>query len=369
MYTFWGLFDAKTTFLLTLVNLKSVFGICESPILLVAEHLFNTSGPQALVGRLLGNVQEKCTSGRCPRVDVGRCQNESVDDVQCEIPRVFESSVKLGTDAICDTGCSDWECKAACQGIDVGICHGADWVLCKAGCLGIPSCVHKCEIAIVEPCEEKLVCDCSEKCEKAFSDCKSSCERELSMSVVADFERLQGVVTTMRIASVDLDCAGNGVFELLRFNATVVVEVGGAALDLRLRTVDASVSSSSNLALRRIRLVLTVPLNGTLLCGIRQQINISVESASVANFDLDVDLQLDQALSTVAAVVCAGLPVCRDAIKIRISTAIKGAILSQVPSRAAEEITVLLRGLVSRVACPPLLGHGSTHLQSRSLVI
>ena len=68
----------------------------------------------------------------------------------------------------CDVACKGiaktLACDLTCEGIDTDICKGSKWILCKAGCLGIKSCVHKCEKKIVDPCKHNLVDKCEDKC-------------------------------------------------------------------------------------------------------------------------------------------------------------------------------------------------------------
>uniref|UniRef100_A0A6T9BBC1 Uncharacterized protein n=1 Tax=Noctiluca scintillans TaxID=2966 RepID=A0A6T9BBC1_NOCSC len=60
--------------------------------------------------------------------------------------------------------CRDWECRAGCGGVDVGICKTTEYVLCVGGCLNMHFCVKRCLKTIYEPCVEHLIADCEDKC-------------------------------------------------------------------------------------------------------------------------------------------------------------------------------------------------------------
>jgi hypothetical protein len=50
--------------------------------------------------------------------------------------------------------------------------------LAQAGCLGLKSCVHKCEHKLVDPCIQKLVNECDDKCRKTIIDpCETACNK------------------------------------------------------------------------------------------------------------------------------------------------------------------------------------------------
>jgi len=341
----------SVAFLLPALGLPA--GECTNHLLSMVEKAYHAKTPQGVAEKILGAVQRKCRAGQCPQVKVGGCSSQPVDDLKCDMPNVFSTSVKLGTDEICKAGCDAWPCKAACDGIDVDICKSADYILCKTGCIGISSCVDKCESAIVNPCKRKLVDECSDKCESAFSACKSSCQKGLTMKISADFERMQGIVTSMRVARFDLNCTEIGIGLPFRFGAKLEVAIDSASLDLRIRAVDAGISSTSALALRKITMGLALPLIGAVDCATESQtVSVTLGAASVTDFNLDVDLQLDKTLSTIASVICFNLPFCKDAIKDSISTGIKGQILKHVPNQVAHEITILLRELVKNLKCP-----------------
>mmetsp|Transcript_33975 Transcript_33975/g.57068 ORF Transcript_33975/g.57068 Transcript_33975/m.57068 type:complete len:218 (+) Transcript_33975:127-780(+) len=85
-------------------------------------------------------------------------------------------------------------CDAGCEGIDKGLCKGAEYILCKAGCLGFKSCVHTCERTIVKPCEEELVKGCHHRC---ITDVVKPCESECKKHGLQVCEKLfRTVVTT-----------------------------------------------------------------------------------------------------------------------------------------------------------------------------
>jgi hypothetical protein len=335
---------------------RAVDAACE--LLEIAEKVAHVDSPLALAQQLLGRVQDDLKSGKGPHVDVASCKDQSVDDIHCEIP-VGSTSVKLGTDVICDAGCDKWPCVAGCSGVDVAICWTGDFVLCKVGCLGIHSCVSKCEHAIVDPCKEKLVNECKQKCDAAFDNCKSGCEKELSMQINVDFERLRGQVTSTSVKAIDFHCSGNGVTDPLKVSATSVVEVDDIGVYLKIVTKDAGISSTNHIVLDNVHFELSVPLSGTLNCGLianPRGVHISAGQLSILSFDLDVHLQLNKGLDTVTRVICGGLSVCRDTLFMdKINKAIKKSIVEQVPKKAAKQIQPAFNQVLKMLTCPPIL--------------
>merc|ERR1712032_645061 len=113
------------------------------------------------------------------------------------------------------------------------------------------------------------------------------------------------------------------------------------------------ISSTSALALKKITMGLALPLGGAVDCASdSQNVSVTIGEASVTDFNLDVDLQPDKTLSTIASVICFNLPFCKDAIKDAISKGIKDQIVQHVPNRVAHETTALLRELVKDLKCP-----------------
>eukprot|EP00746_Dinoflagellata_sp_MGD_P013586 gnl/MRDRNA2_/MRDRNA2_129417_c0_seq1.p1 gnl/MRDRNA2_/MRDRNA2_129417_c0~~gnl/MRDRNA2_/MRDRNA2_129417_c0_seq1.p1 ORF type:complete len:369 (+),score=74.59 gnl/MRDRNA2_/MRDRNA2_129417_c0_seq1:102-1208(+) len=344
---------------LSLIFLDQHLGVLasctSSPLLSGVEKLFNVSDVKGLAKFGLGVLQQDCASGKCPTIDFGSCKGVSIDDMSCKIPNVFSTDVKLGAESICDATCNDWPCTAACKGVDTGICYGSDWFLCKAGCLGISSCVHKCEHTIVDPCIHNLIDECESKCKKAFDACKSKCMSQLTMHISGDFERLEHLVSTMSVSDVDLNCTGDGVLQPLQFNGSSHVEVNGALLDLQLHTLDAGVSSTNTVELKKILMAMSIPFKGMVHCNVfKHDLDIDVGSPLVLQFNLDVDLQLDKSLSTIASVVCAGLPFCKDAIKGAIAKAIKDQLVKTVPPLAALQVGRVLNSVLKTTKCPKL---------------
>lgn len=345
--------------LLLLTAATPVVSDCTSPAVEGLLKLFGLTTPKDLANTFLWGVEGECGTGSCPKVDVvAGCAKQSINDVNCEIKEVFSTSVKIGTDGICDAGCNDWPCVAGCSGIDVGICFGTDWILCKAGCLGIHSCVHKCEHALVDPCKKQLIENCKSKCDHAFNDCKSGCEKELTMQITADFKRLSGAITGAYVQSLDLDCTGNGITNAMNYSMSMSVHLDSLNLELRVRVEDAGIPATNDLSLDKIRMTVKVPVTGSLRCGAFRAkddfIQASVGDVAVADVDLDVDLKLEKSLDTIASVVCAGLSFCKDAIKAAINQAIKKAIVAEVPGQLAKEIGSVLGGLLSTAHCPKL---------------
>jgi len=332
---------------------QHVLADCSSPLVDTALHLFNVSNIADLPGTLLKDIQGRCASGNCPNVTLPGCDTESVDDLVCEVP-VFEVGVKIGTDTICDTACDDWPCKVGCQGIDVGICYGADFVLCKVGCLGITKCVDACEHTIVDPCKKTLIDECDANCEDAFSSCKTGCEKELTLDISAYFERLQHVVSSLAINEFDVDCAGNGLTSPLIFNASTSVGIEDLGLALKIHTKDVSIGTTTTVDLDHLKIDLSMPINGSVQCGLlkrQKNIQIAIGDAHVDDFDLNLDVN-NNVFHTIASVVCLDLPFCKDAIQNAINDAIKRAIVDNVPDALAEAIAPVLQGVVDVLECP-----------------
>lgn len=334
-------------------------GKCSNAATYIIEKAFGVSSIQGIAVKLLGKVQDECTANKCPEVNVAsNCKSQSLDDINCEMKDIFSTSLKLGTDDICNAGCDDWPCKAGCNGIDTAICKTSDWVLCKAGCLGISSCVHKCEHAIVDPCVHELIDKCSQKCEVAFGNCKTECDKKLTMQISGDFERLQRVITSANVSSLDLNCSGNGITSALSFGGNVALQVHNAALSIKVHTSDAGISTTNTVDLDTIALTVSAPISGIFDCHVlfhdKDNLTMTVGQAVVSSLNLDVDLKLDKTLDTIAAVVCAGLPFCKDAIKSKIAKIIKDEIVKQVPPQVASHLQPVLQKLASELRCPKL---------------
>lgn len=344
----------RGNFIFSMVVLPShVWADCSSPLVDTVLHLFNVSNIGDLPETLLDDIQGRCTSGNCPNVTLPGCGAQSVDELVCEVP-VFEVGVKIGTDTICDVACDDWPCKVACNGIDVGICYGADFLLCKVGCLGISKCVDKCEAAIVDPCKKHLIDGCSDGCEKAFSSCKSGCENELTLEITGYFERLEHVVSSLAIHKFDVDCHGNGLTSPLIFNASTSVGIEDLGLALKIHTKDVSIGTTTTVSLAHLKVDLSMPINGSVQCGLlkrQKNIDIDVGDATVDAFDLNLDVN-NNALHTIASIVCLDLPFCKDAIQNAIDNAIQRVIVENVPDALAQAIAPALQGAVDVASCP-----------------
>merc|ERR1712113_126147 len=117
---------------------------------------------------------------------------------------------------------------------------------------------------------------------------------------------------------------GNGITNALTFQANSSVHIGNAALDLAVHLKDAGVSETEQISLEKISLTLAVPLSGSVNCGLfTKNLTVHVCAAELTDVNLDVDLTLDKTIDTIASVVCADLPFCKDAIHRAISKAIK----------------------------------------------
>jgi len=335
---------------------QHVWADCSSPLIDSFLHLFNVSSIDDLPETLLQDVQQKCASGNCT-VNLPGCGAQSVDDLECEVP-VFDVGVKIGTDTVCDIACDDWPCKVACQGIDVGICWAGDFVLCKVGCLvgGIfdHHCLEQCEKTIVDPCKKVLIDDCSAGCEKTFASCKNGCEKELTLDITAYFEKLEHVVSSLAINNFGVDCHGNGLTKPLVFSANVSAGIEDLGMALKIHTKDVSIGTTTTISLEQLKVDLTLPVNGSVQCGIfkkKNHIDINIGDTSVDAFDLNFDVN-NKAFSTIAAVICLDLPFCKNAIQDAIDDAIKLAIKEFVPAALAKMISPAIQAVVDLAECP-----------------
>lgn len=339
----------------SMVVLPTLVGAdCSSPLIDSVLHLFNVSSIEDLPATLIHDLQDRCVNGNCPNVTLPGCGPQSLDEMVCEVP-VFDVGVKIGTDTICNTACDDWPCKVACQGIDVGICFGADFVLCKAGCLigGIfdHHCLEQCEATIVDPCKKHLIDDCSDGCERTFASCKAGCEKELTLDITAYFEKLEHVVSSLAINNFDLDCHGNGLTKPLIFSSNVSAGIEDLNMALKIHTKDVSIGTTTTISLEQLIVDLSMPLNGSVQCGFKKNIDINIGETSIDNFDLNFDVN-NKAFSDIAAVICLDLPFCKNAIQDAIDGAIRLAIKDFVPPVLAKVISPALQAAVDLLNCP-----------------
>jgi len=330
-------------------------GDCKSsPIINTIDKLFNVSDPEALIQKFIAIEQNNCALGDCPKLPIPACDEpQSLDDVECSIP-VYSGAIKIGTDLICNTGCDDWPCKVACDGIDVLICETSDLILCKVGCLGIPSCVHACEDAIYEPCKQALVKDCSDQCEAAFNDCHEGCERELSLQVDLSMERLSGIISSMAAFGLDLNCTGDGFIRPLKFDGATSIQIDGLGLDMKLYTKDIGISSTQHLVLENLKMTLGLPFSGVFDCVRHSDLSITIGDVAIEDFDLNADLQLDKGLEVISDIICLGLPFCEDFLKDAINSALKGVVVNVVPGLVAQQIAPLLNDVLGNLTCPDM---------------
>jgi len=148
---------------------------------------------------------------------------------------------------------------------------------------------------------------------------------------------------------------GGWIIRPLHFNTVAALNLSGVAIDLKVAARDAGIEANNDLALQQVQLALMLPLSGTMHCGLRENaVNITVGQASVSFANLNVDLQLDNWVDTFVAVICADLPVCKDAITNARSQSIKNVITTQVPSQAAAQITSIVREMAKKATCPKL---------------
>lgn len=205
----------------------------------------------------------------------------------------------------------------------------------------------------MDPCKQTLINKCSSKCEDTFHKCKAACENSLTMRISADFERFQRMITSMAVSNLDATCAGNGITSALSFQANASIHISNAALNLKVHTLDAGIATSNVVDLQKVAFTLAVlPLSGSMDCFVGNNITMNVGKVEIADLDLDVNLQLDSTLATIAAVVCADLPFCKAAIKNKISSVIKDEIIKAVPTQVAKQLQAIFPKLASALQCP-----------------
>jgi hypothetical protein len=217
--------------------------------------------------------------------------------MNCEVP-AFDVGVKLGTDTICDVACF------------------------------LPGIIdHK---------------------------CKSACEKELTMQITADFERMQHVVSSLAIKDFDMDCQGNGLTKPLVFNASVSAGIEDLGLSLKIHTKDLSIGTTTTLSLDQLKVELTLPVNGSVQCGLlpkQKNIDIHIGHTSVDAFDLNFDVN-NKAIRDISAVICLDLPFCKHAIADAIDDAIQLALKTFVPPVMSKLITPAIQAVVNMAQCP-----------------
>jgi hypothetical protein len=333
--------------------LQHVWADCSSPLVDKVLHLFNVSSIADIPEVLLDDIQGICANGHCPKVKLPGCDAQSVDDLSCEA-LIVEEDIKIGTNAICDIACDGPDlalCKLGCHGVNSAICYTTDFVLCKVGCLGFKGCIHGCEHVFVDPCKKHLVDQCYDGCHNVFSACKNGCENELTLKIKVLFERLEHVISSLAIHNFDLDCQGNGLISPLKFNASASVGIENLGLGLKIHTADLSITTNTKIELDQLKLDLTMPVSGSLQCGLKNDIDISVGDASVDAFDLNLDVN-NKAFRTIASIICLDLPFCKHGIEDGINNAIKKVIVDTVPGALAKVIAPSLQAVADVLKCP-----------------
>lgn len=267
-----------------------------SPLLNTALKIFGVDSIDDLPGAILNDVQTACANGNCPNVTLPGCASESVDDLLCEVP-VFDTTVKLGTDVICDVAC-------------------------------LP-------LFLIPHCKEK-------------------CEKELSLEITGDFERLTHLVSSLVINQFDLDCQGNGLTSPLAFNASTVVGIQDLGLRLKIHTSDLGIGTTTTIDLSQLKVIVSLPLSGSVQCGLlKRQKNITIEvgKAHVDSFDLNLDVN-NNAIHDVSKIVCLGLPFCEHTIQGAIDDAITLVINTFAPGVLGRIITPVGQAVMDGLECP-----------------
>jgi hypothetical protein len=303
-------------------------------------------------------IQKQCEGGECIQDFGGECGEQDIDDIECEA-QLFDVPVKLGADTICGVACTDLACKVACDDVDATVCYTEDFAVCKLDCLAVSildkHCVEQCEHLIVDPCKKILVDDCRKTCDKVFDTCHNLCENELTMQLTAKIEKLEHLVSSLEVSNLDLDCSGNAITKPLKLDMNVSTGINDLDVALQIHTKDAGIGTTVNLALEQLTVGLTVPVNGSIICGLRKDIDIHIGETTVDNFDLNFEIN-NKAFADIASIICLDLPLCKDAISDAIDDAIKLAIKEFTPPILARLVTPIVQGVVDKFlgSCPKI---------------
>jgi hypothetical protein len=171
------------------------------------------------------------------------------------------------------------------------------------------------------------------------------------MKISVLFERLEHVISSLAIHNFDLDCHGSGLVNPLEFTASASVGIEDLGLGLKIHTKDMSIGTNTKIDLDQLKLDLTVPVSGSLQCGLKNDIDITVGDASVDAFDLNLDVN-NKAFRTIASIICLDLPFCKHGIEDGINDAIKAVIKDLVPGALLKIITPSLQAIADVAKCP-----------------
>jgi len=206
----------------------------------------------------------------------------------------------------------------------------------------------------VDPCVKYLIDDCKSGCESAFTSCKNGCENELTLDLNVKIEKLEHLVSSLAVNELTIDCKGNAVITPLKLDMNISTGIEDLDVDLQLHTKDVGIGTTTTLSLEQLKVGLSLPVNGSIQCGLRKNIDIHIGDTTVDEFDLNFDVN-NKAFNDVAAVICLDLPICKDAIRDAIDDAIRAAIKDLTPPILAKLVTPIVQGVVDKFStCPKL---------------
>jgi len=299
---------------------------CNIALVWAAEKYWGVSSLQGVAQKVLEGYQHDCAAGKCATVDIQKgCTNQSIDNITCDM-EIFNESMQLGTNEIC---------------------YGADWILCKAGCLGFSACVKACEHAIVDPCLD-----------------------ELTLRMRTNLLQLQNGTSSMTVSALEVNCSGDGIVDALSFNASSKVHISNASFLLKAQTTDAGISSTNNVDLHEVSMDVEVPFSGYVDCGVfTHYMNMSFGTPTTTNIAMDVGLQFDDFINDIAGVVCAHLSFCKDAIKDEITSFVKSQLVENMPAVVASQLHPVLARVASQLKCPSIILGNATNGSLKGLFV
>ena len=162
---------------------------------------------------------------------------------------------------------------------------------------------------------------------------------------------------SISIDALSLGCDGDGMTQPLAFDAAARLSLDGLQIETSVQTRDAGVSSSSEIWLDSVSLTLTLPLSGSLWCGAgHSSVDLRVGAAAVAAFDLDVKVDLDKWLQTLAQVVCLKQSTLADMKKVDIRKDASFSLAAQVSAMGGLQLQAEDLETMQRFAVTMLLG-------------
>lgn len=142
------------------------------------------------------------------------------------------------------------------------------------------------------------------------------------------------------------------------FNASMSAGVEDLGLGLKIHTKDLSIGTTTTLSLDQLKVLLSLPVNGSVQCGLlpkQKNIDIHIGDASIDAFDLNFDVN-NKAIRDISAAICLDLPFCKSAIADAIDDAIQLALKTFVPpvmKKLTNQLIIpAIQSVVDVVQCP-----------------